>query len=400
MQLAYASQAPKPAANETLQEFVLRIASWYDDRPAPLTGIRPAQDGIPAGPWVDPKRTLRAQARGNAHMWDELTTALEANMTWVDLVDFAEKTSRVRSKLTPADLLVNFEAVAKGFDWQKSYTDVYGTPRTATQEYAQQLKRVLGRNPAQYRSDSIHLLFVSFKHLDASVKALVPAAASCELDVHATLDLIANVPRAALDAEKERDERMLSRLRNEFSTASARNAVSSSRPPTLTKPATNHAPDVPTTGFQPVQSQTPGTAEYFHKAKLSTEEAKAVNHMTFADTNEGKREYAAALRDFHAKNPNATMTPASISYPLTPGTVAAGTARACDTCGAVGHYSNACSGRRLPQAEINYRRAHRWAAVKPANSGRLNLMTESEADQVLPVLQRMAEQDESFGSGL
>ncbi|SPC63753.1 uncharacterized protein UHOD_11320 [Ustilago sp. UG-2017b] len=67
-----------------------------------------------------------------------------------------------------------------------------------------------------------------------------------------------------------------------------------------------------------------------------------IAQQTFPDTPQGKANYEAALRDFESRHPHASIQlPKDEPYPLTPGTLPAGS-NECHRCGQYGHRQVAC----------------------------------------------------------
>ncbi|KAJ1021811.1 hypothetical protein NDA13_005424 [Ustilago tritici] len=93
-----------------------------------------------------------------------------------------------------------------------------------------------------------------------------------------------------------------------------------------------------------------------------------ITQETFPDTPRGKANYEAALRDFEARHPRATIQPPKdVPYLLTPGTLPARSNK-CHRCGQHGHRQVACINGAVPQPEQNYRQAY-GAASYQACSG-------------------------------
>ena len=126
-------------------------------------------------------------------------------------------------------------------------------------------------------------------------------------------------------------------------------------------------------------SQSPGPGGY---ARLTPPTSSIVNvttipQLTFADDNDGHRQYEEALKRYAREHPRTTVSPpAHLAYPLTPGTSPPGTGE-CHRCGQRGHLYNQCTAERpVPQAEQAYRRNYSQAIAQarlrlPDRSARL-----------------------------
>lgn len=147
----------------------------------------------------------------------------------------------------------------------------------------------------------------------------------------------------------------------------------------------------------------PTTQAYFRRASATADQLKAVQQQTFEDSRAGELAYKAALAAFTKAHPDPMSTSVAVAYPLTPGTVAAGTKGACDLCGKGGHFARKCTNKRLPESERNYRRAMRTAHLAPKVIERLHMLTEGERVSLVDNLQYMTESEQpleqSFGLG-
>ncbi|SPO27261.1 uncharacterized protein UTRI_10378 [Ustilago trichophora] len=108
--------------------------------------------------------------------------------------------------------------------------------------------------------------------------------------------------------------------------------------------------------FRPQQVQLPPSPP--QNQQVVQPRLEEIAQMTFENTQQGHEQYRAAMEQFVCDHPCTTIQPPTDKpYPLTPGTVPAGT-NECHRCGQRGHFIAACTNPPVPQAEQHYRRQY------------------------------------------